>query len=144
MARLCLTLHLTLYPPGGSARKTGEAGCSHSKSSKSMIGPWALALECAACPDIAELKQFVTRPVALDRKKALCEVVKMLVGLRKSWAENKLHEGTAPSVGRSRVGTESHGHGHGRPDHDYAARLIWPLGPRVCCLCFSKFPEDKV
>lgn len=50
------------------------------------------AMECAACLDIGQVKQLVLPSVALDQKKPLCEVVKMLVGLRRSWGEEKLHE----------------------------------------------------
>lgn len=53
------------------------------------------ALECAACLDIAQIKQFVPASEVLDQKKPLCEVVKMLVGLRRSWAEDRLHEDSA-------------------------------------------------
>jgi four helix bundle protein len=50
------------------------------------------ALECAACLDIAQRKQLVTSPEAFREKKALCEVVKMLFGLRRSWKADELHE----------------------------------------------------
>ena len=36
------------------------------------------ALECAACLDIARLKQLVSPSNALQEKRVLCEVVKML------------------------------------------------------------------
>jgi len=50
------------------------------------------ALECAACLDIAVRKQFLSLTLALTNKQSLCEVVRMLVGLRKSWAGDKLQE----------------------------------------------------
>ena len=50
------------------------------------------ALECAACLDIAALKQLLVAPVAIGQKQSLCEVVKMLAGLRRSWAEDELRE----------------------------------------------------
>ena len=43
------------------------------------------ALECAACVDIAVRKQFLSAEQAYGEKHRLSEVVKMLVGLRKSW-----------------------------------------------------------
>ncbi|MCL4178807.1 MAG: four helix bundle protein [Verrucomicrobia bacterium] len=50
------------------------------------------ALECAACLDIAVLKQFLPPDAAHREKSLLCEIVKMLVGLRKSWGEAGFHE----------------------------------------------------
>jgi four helix bundle protein len=50
------------------------------------------ALECAACLDIAVLKEFLPQAPATAEKRALCEVVKMLAGLRRSWAEDELRE----------------------------------------------------
>lgn len=54
------------------------------------------ALESAACLDIALLKQCLLPDAALSEKRLLCEIVKMLVGLRKSWAEAALHEDFLP------------------------------------------------
>ncbi len=45
------------------------------------------ALECAACLDIAMIKQFLLADLATGEKRSLCEVVRMLVALRKSWEE---------------------------------------------------------
>ena len=50
------------------------------------------ALECAACLDIAVLKGFLVQSVAQDQKHSLCEVVKMLAGLRKAWANDELRD----------------------------------------------------
>ena len=50
------------------------------------------ALECAACLDIATIKQFVLADLATGEKRSLCEVVRMLVALRKSWEDNQLRE----------------------------------------------------
>jgi four helix bundle protein len=50
------------------------------------------ALECAACLDIAAVKQFLTIDGAVREKRLLCEIVRMLVGLRKSWADPGLRE----------------------------------------------------
>ena len=52
------------------------------------------ALECAACLDIAQRKQFVVPLESVREKKALCEVVKMLYGLRRSWTGDQLQEGS--------------------------------------------------
>jgi four helix bundle protein len=50
------------------------------------------ALECAACLDIAQIKGFLCRDEALQEKRSLCEVVKMMVGLKKAWSVEALHE----------------------------------------------------
>jgi four helix bundle protein len=50
------------------------------------------ALECAACLDIAVVKQLLLREIAAVEKRSLCEVVRMLVGLRRSWEKNALQE----------------------------------------------------
>jgi len=50
------------------------------------------ALECAACLDIAVVKQWLLPETAAGEKRALCEVVRMLVGLRRSWEKNALRE----------------------------------------------------
>jgi four helix bundle protein len=50
------------------------------------------ALECAACLDIAQCKQWVLQTEALPQKAALCEIVKMLFGLRRAWKGDELLE----------------------------------------------------
>jgi len=50
------------------------------------------ALECAACLDIALIKELVRPENACWNKRRFCEVVKMLVGLKKSWARDALRE----------------------------------------------------
>ena len=50
------------------------------------------ALECAACLDIALVKQFQGVELGYGEKLRLCEVVKMLTGLRKSWNHGELRE----------------------------------------------------
>jgi hypothetical protein len=65
-------------------------------------------LECAACLDIAQCKQWVLQAEALHQKRALpefsgensgrgqkralCEIVKMLFGLKRAWKGDELHE----------------------------------------------------
>jgi four helix bundle protein len=56
------------------------------------------ALECAACLDIASLKQLLACESAFREKVSLCEVVKMLAGLRKAWASEGFRE-EPPSYG---------------------------------------------
>jgi four helix bundle protein len=50
------------------------------------------ALECAACLDIAYCKQWLLEKEGLDQKRAICEVVKMLFGLRRAWKGDALSE----------------------------------------------------
>src|SRR6185503_3755745 len=50
------------------------------------------ALECAACLDIAVIKEFLLPEPAALEKRSLCEVVRMLIGLRRSWEKNALRE----------------------------------------------------
>ena len=42
----------------------------------------------SACADLAVIQQFLALEVATVEKRALAEVVRMLVGLRKSWEKN--------------------------------------------------------
>jgi len=50
------------------------------------------ALECAACLDIGVVKHFLLPDLAAGEKRSLCEVVKMLMGLRSSWDNEPLRE----------------------------------------------------
>jgi len=50
------------------------------------------ALECAACLDVAVIKEFLSSELAMVEKRSLCEVVRMLVGLRRSWERSTLQE----------------------------------------------------
>lgn len=50
------------------------------------------ALECAACLDIAHCKEWVNQAEAFHQKTTLCEIVKMLFGLRRAWKGDTLSE----------------------------------------------------
>ena len=53
------------------------------------------ALECAGCLDIAQIKEFLGYDEVLREKRSLCEVVKMMVGLKKAWsteASTRIHQ----------------------------------------------------
>ena len=54
------------------------------------------ALECAACLDIGMVKEFLEPATGRCEKERLCEIVKMLIGLRKSWSSLALHEEFPP------------------------------------------------
>jgi len=53
-------------------------------------------LECAACLDIARIKGFLTKPATDYEKQRLCEIVRMLVGLRKAWETWQAHDDSVP------------------------------------------------
>jgi four helix bundle protein len=44
------------------------------------------SLECAACLDLARIKRLLDAKVACTEKEELSQILRMLVGLRKSWA----------------------------------------------------------
>lgn len=54
------------------------------------------SLECAACLDIALIKSFLAKPEVTRLKQHLCEVVRMLIGLAKTWNTWRLHEDSPP------------------------------------------------
>ena len=60
------------------------------------------ALESAACVDVAVQKQLLAPEVGLGEKRLLCEVVRMLVGLRRSWGPATLREESPGFRGQSR------------------------------------------
>jgi four helix bundle protein len=45
------------------------------------------SLECAACLDLARIKRLLDTDVVYAEKEELSQILRMLVGLRKSWAE---------------------------------------------------------
>lgn len=49
-------------------------------------------LECAACIDVALIRNLLDKEIASGRKLALLEVVRMEVGLRKSWSPSVCEE----------------------------------------------------
>jgi four helix bundle protein len=69
-----------------------EGARLRSPSQKQQVLDYAVgsALECAACLDIAVIKQFLMPELATAEKRSLCEVVRMLVGLRRSWEKSAL------------------------------------------------------
>ncbi len=55
-------------------------------------------LECAACLDVAVVKRLMDRTDCIREKKRLCDIAKMMFGLRRVWETWKVHE-DAPSYG---------------------------------------------
>jgi four helix bundle protein len=49
-------------------------------------------LECAACLDIARVKRLLTQTDCEREKNHVCEIVRMLAGLRKAWAPCEVRE----------------------------------------------------
>ena len=52
-------------------------------------------LECAACLDIGVIKRLANEEIATRMKQELLEIFLMLVGLRKAWKTNAVHEESA-------------------------------------------------
>ena len=61
------------------------------------------ALECAACLDIAEIKDLLRAPDATAEKHRLWEITRMLIGLRKSWCHDAMNEEPTPCQARGSV-----------------------------------------
>src|SRR5690349_19992307 len=74
------------------------SACAKMKALDYAIGS---GLECVARMDIGRVKGLISAPETHHQKKRLCEIVRMLVGLRKSWQNWKLHE-DVPSYRPSR------------------------------------------
>jgi len=54
------------------------------------------ALECAGCLDVARIKGLLKESQCDQEKKRLCEITKMLVGLRKAWGQSLMLEEPVP------------------------------------------------
>jgi four helix bundle protein len=50
------------------------------------------SLECAGCLDVARIKALLTPQCCQEEKRLLCDITKMLIGLRKSWGYSKVQE----------------------------------------------------
>ncbi len=72
----------------------GEGARLRSPAKREHLLDYAIgsALECAACLDIAQIKEFLCHGEAFREKRALGEVVKMLVGLKRAWSAEAFHE----------------------------------------------------
>jgi four helix bundle protein len=67
-----------------------EAARQRGAGNKLRIADYAIgsSLECAACLDIARIKRFLTPEESSEEKSRLCEITRMLIGLRKAWGES--------------------------------------------------------
>jgi len=59
------------------------------------------SLECAACLDLARIKELLMAGQCYQEKGLLCEVTKMLIGLRKAWADCGLQEEPPPLAAKA-------------------------------------------
>jgi four helix bundle protein len=50
------------------------------------------SLECAGCLDVARIKELLTHQHCHQEKHLLCEITKMLIGLRKAWSQSMMRE----------------------------------------------------
>jgi four helix bundle protein len=71
-------------------------------------------LECAACLDIAGIKRLIDTPSIAVEKNDLSELLKMLVGLRRSWSGGAVHENREEYVAEEASCTAN---SHGRESH---------------------------
>jgi len=74
-----------------------EAARQHHGPARLQHAEYAIgsSLECAACLDLASVKHLLCPAVCQQEKRALCEVTKMLVGLRKAWDHSQVREDSA-------------------------------------------------
>jgi len=54
------------------------------------------ALECAGCLDVARIKGLLEESQCDQEKNRLCEITRMLVGLRKAWGQSLMREEPVP------------------------------------------------
>src|SRR5207249_7169697 len=66
-----------------------EAARQRGEPARLQIIDYAIgsSLECAGCLDLARIKELLTHQHCADEKHRLCEVTKMLIGLRKAWSQ---------------------------------------------------------
>jgi four helix bundle protein len=74
-----------------------EAARQRGRPARLQSADYALgsSLECAGCLDIAGIKELLPRQECQHAKASLCEITRMLVGLRKAWDHSVLHEPSA-------------------------------------------------
>jgi four helix bundle protein len=69
----------------------GSAAYSNMKV-KSLDYAVGSMLECAACLDIASVKKLLSEGSIIGFKGELCELLKMLIGLRRRWVQQEVRE----------------------------------------------------
>jgi four helix bundle protein len=76
------------------ALNLAEAARQHGAPARLRTVDYAIgsSLECAGCLDLARIKELLTHQHCQEEKHRLCEITKMLIGLRKAWAESMARE----------------------------------------------------
>jgi four helix bundle protein len=71
-----------------------EAGRQRGAPARLRIVDYAIgsSLECAGCLDVARIKELLTEQDCHQEKHLLCEITKMLIGLRKAWSQSIARE----------------------------------------------------
>jgi four helix bundle protein len=71
-----------------------EAARQRGTPARLRIADYAIgsSLECAGCLDVARIKELLTRQDCHREKHLLCEITKMLIGLRKAWSQSVVRE----------------------------------------------------
>ena len=71
-----------------------EAARQRGAPSRLRIVDYAIgsSLECAGCLDVARIKALLTHRACHQEKLLLCEIPKMLIGLRKAWSQSIARE----------------------------------------------------
>jgi four helix bundle protein len=71
-----------------------EAARQRGTPARLRIADYAIgsSLECAGCLDVARIKEFLTGQDCYKEKYLLCEMTKMLIGLRKAWSQSMVRE----------------------------------------------------
>jgi four helix bundle protein len=75
-----------------------EAARQRGRPGRLQIADYAVgsSLECAACLDIARIKDLLPEEDYRQAKQALCEVTRMVIGLRKAWCQTLAQEESHP------------------------------------------------
>jgi four helix bundle protein len=85
-----------------------EAAWQHNGPGRLQVLDYSVgsSLECAGCLDIALIKGLLSERECTDQKQPLCEVTKMLVGLRNAWETLRAKEEPVPYQSRSKAEQE--------------------------------------
>jgi four helix bundle protein len=80
-----------------------EAARQRGRPGRLRIVDYAIgsSLECAGCLDVARIKALLSHQDCSQEKHLLCEITKMLVGLRKAWSPSVARE--EPPVSETRA-----------------------------------------
>jgi four helix bundle protein len=91
---------------GSMLENIAMASAAHSSMKlRSLDYAIGSSLECAACLDLARIKRLLDAPGVYAEKEELSQILRMLVGLRKSWASSAqvVREGSAEYAHESAI-----------------------------------------